>query len=228
MDYLARYRNGEHREVTAELTRLAPRSGAALAQARAVAELAMAQVAHNCGLIAARLAAHGYAWSIWCDPDDDGGASQPLVASSAAARERARRRIGALPLTLECFWSEVGGVAFTGTHPRFPGLLDPLVVCPAEDLLDQLDDSEPEADGLLHLPLSPDLYHKDNISGGPAYSVALPQAGFDFVLLDEARETWFLDYLRDVILRRGGFAALDPDAPGEVPLAALTAGLRAF
>ncbi|QQP95810.1 hypothetical protein [Lysobacter enzymogenes] len=228
MDYLARYRNGEHREVTAELTRLTPLRGAALAQARAVAELAMAQVAQNCGLIAARLAAHGYAWSLWCDPNDGGGVSAPLVASGVAARERIRARAGALPLTLDCFWSAVGGVAFTGTHPDFPGLLDPLVVCPAEDVLSQLDDCEPEADGLLHLPLSPDVYHKDNISGGPAYSVAVPQAGFDFVLLDEARGACFLDYLREVILRRGGFAALDPDAPGAVPLAALTAGLRPF
>lgn len=228
MDYLARYRNGEHRQVTAELTRLAPRSGAALAEAQAVAELAMTQAAHNCSLIAARLAAHGYRWSLYCDRHHDGGASSPLVASRADARAQLRARLGMLPLTLECFWSAAGGVAFTGTHPDFPDMLDPLVVYPAEAALAQLDHAEPEEDGLLHLALSPDDYHKDNVSGGAPYCVALPQPGFDFVLLYEARAAFFLDYLRDVILRRGGFAGLDPDSPGDVPLSALVAGLKPF
>ncbi len=228
MDYRERYRNGEHRQVTAELTRLDPREGDACMQMRAVAELAMARVAHNCRLLVQRLTAHGYAYSVYCDPDDDGGVSAPLLDADAVAPAMLKARIGALPVTLECFWQAMGGIALTGTHPAFPDMLDPLLIYPAEALLEASDEAEREDDGLFHLALSPDDYHKDNVSGGASYAVALPQDGFDFVLLYEAREAYFLDYLRDVILHRGGFGALDTQAAGGVPLSALTEGLLPF
>ncbi|MCC7248696.1 MAG: hypothetical protein IT473_08735 [Lysobacter sp.] len=47
-------------------------------------------------------------------------------------------------------------------------------------------------------------------------------------MLYEKREIFFVEYLRDVILSRGGFAALDPKIQTGVPLAKLTAGLLPF
>jgi hypothetical protein len=136
--------------------------------------------------------------------------------------------VGTTPITLAAFWKRVGSVAFTGTHPDFPEMLDPLVVYPVEVILEQFADIECEEDGRFHVALSPDDYHKDNVSGGMPYSVALPQSGFDFRLLYEARDADFIDYLRDVILSRGGFGALDPRSHIGVPLAELTAELLPF
>ena len=231
MDYLARYIGGEHVQVTRELSRFAPCSDALRAEAWSVAHAAMSRVAYNCSLIAKRLDSHGYVFSAYCDPEDDGGLQAPITAfngQSARALDQLVSRFGPLPITLECFWRKVGGVAFTGTHPDFPGMLDPLVVYPMEALLDEAEYIEREEDGLFHFALSPDDVHKDNVSGGMPYSVALPQATFDFRLLNEARDVDFLDYLREVILVRGGFGGLDLAQPAGVPLTELTAGLQPF
>jgi hypothetical protein len=190
MNFVERYRNGEHRRVTSELASLGEPNDATRREAEAVAELAMARVAHNCRLIANRLSAMGYSFSVFCDAEDDGGPQPPLVPFTTqddAAIARLKTRVGALPLTLEYFWKTVGSVAFTGTHPNFPSMLDPLVMFSAEFVADELQHREPEDDGSIHLPLSPDDYHKDNISGGAPYSVALPQTSFDFELLYESR-----------------------------------------
>jgi hypothetical protein len=231
MNYLARYLAGEHAQVTRELSRLAPCSEVLRAEAWGVADAAMSRVAHNCRLIADRLIRRGYVFSVYCDAEDDGGLQSPMTAfdsRSAGILDRLATRFGPLPITLECFWRTVGDVSFTGTHPDFPGMLDPLVVYPAEALLEEAEYAEREDDGLFRFALSPDDLHKDNVSGGMPYSVALPQATFDFRLMYEARDVDFLDYLRDVILVRGGFGGLDIDHPGNVPLAELTAGLQPF
>jgi hypothetical protein len=231
MDYLARYCAGEHKQVTRELTRLGPCFGDLRAEAWDVAQAAMSRVAYNCHLIAERLRSRGYVFSVYCDPDDDGGLQPPISAFSergAEALDGLVARFGSLPITLECFWRTIGDVAFTGTHPDYPEMLDPLVVHPVEALLEEAEYAEREDDGLYHFALSPDDLHKDNVSGGMPYSVALPQGTFDFRLMHEARDVDFLDYLRDVILVRGGFGGLDTDNPGNVPLAELTAGLQPF
>lgn len=231
MNYLARYLAGEHVQVTRELSRLAPSPDAFRAEAWGVAEAAMSRVAHNCHLIAERLGNLGYVFSVHCDAEDDGGLQSPITAFDAQGAEmldRLATRFGPPPMTLECFWRALGSVAFTGTHPNFQGLLDPLVVYPVDALLEEAESAEREDDGRFHLALSPDDLHKDNVSGGMPYSVALPQNTFDFRLLHEARDVDFLDYLRDVVLVRGGFGGLDPAHPGSIPLAELTAGLQPF
>jgi hypothetical protein len=231
MGYYERYLKGEHRPVTYELSRLDPMPEETNAEAVAVAEALMERVAYNCELIAQRLANRGYAFSVYCDANDDGGEKPPMVAFNAAGAEalhRLKSMVGTLPVILEAFWKKVGSVAFTGTHPDFPEMLDPLVVYPVEAILEELAELECEEDDRFHVALSPDDYHKDNVSGGMPYSVALPQSGFDFRLLYEARDVDFIDYLRDVILCRGGFGALDPRSRVGVPVADLTAGLVPF
>lgn len=231
MGYYERYLQGEHRQVISELSSLDMMPEDTHAEAVAVAEAAMERVAYNCELIAQRLADRGYAFSVYCDANDDGGEQLPIVAFNpvgAEALHRLTSMVGALPVTLVAFWKRVGGVAFTGTHPDFPGMLDPLVVYPVEVVLEEFADLECEDDGHFHIALSPDDHHKDNVSGGMPYSVALPRSGFDFRLLYEARDADFIDYLRDVILSRGGFGALDPRSHSGVPVAELTAELLPF
>ena len=231
MDYLARYLAGERVQVTRELSRLAPCSDALRAEAWGVAKEAMSRVAYNCLLLTERLKARGYNFSVYCDAEDDGGTQAPIMAlddNGADAIDQLAARFGPLPITLECFWRVFGSVAFTGTHPGFPAMLDPLVVFPADALIEEAEYIEHDEDGYFHFALSPDELHKDNISGGMPYSVALPQATFDFRLLYEARDVDFLDYLRDVILVQGGFGGLDIHHHGCVPIAELTVDLQPF
>ena len=191
----------------------------------------MSRVAHNCRLIADRLSRRGYVFSVYCDDEDDGGLQPPITPfdpQNAGMIDRLASRFGPLPITLECFWRKVGEVAFTGTHPDFPRMLDPLVVYPVEAALEEAEYAEREDDGLFRFALSPDDLHKDNVSGGMPYAVALPQGTFDFRLMHEARDVDFLDYLRDVILVRGGFGGLDIAHPAGVPLAELTTELKPF
>lgn len=232
MDYFRRYLNGEHRQVTADLTRLDLSASIALSEeATAVAELLMTRVAENCSLIADRLTGMRYIFSVYCDASDDGGAQVPILPydkTNSSALGQLKSKFDAIPLSIEYFWRKAGGIAFTGTHPDFPNMLDPLVIYPAEAVLEEASYAEQESDGSFHMALSPDDYHKDNVSGGMPYSIALPKNGFDFELLYEKRKTFFIEYLRDVILLRGGFAALDSKIHTGVPLEKLTAGLLPF
>src|ERR1043165_9905765 len=88
--------------------------------------------------------------------------------------------------------------------------------------------------------LSPDDLHKDNISGGEAYGVALPCPSADFVFLEEPHNLLFVSYLRLSILRWGGFPGLEGSIAGcdfagferrtqrFEPLGELVAGLEPF
>lgn len=235
MDFYSRYLRGEHAAVTAALDAAAQLTPDQQQEAKAVADVLMRRVRDNCTALVERLRAIGYDFSLYCDPTENGGPSDPLTPPDAALLADAAAvsaRVGACPVTLDAFWRQVGGVALTGTHPDFPDMLDPLVVYPPAVVLEELrwiDASE--ADVSAELPLSPDDYHKDNVSGGEAYCVALPQRGFDFILL-HARDPAprFVPYLRRVILECGGFSALsdDPVVAKRLPLDRLTRDLLPF
>ena len=87
----------------------------------------------------------------------------------------------------------------------------------------EVDDSERFEAGL-----APDDLHKDNTSGGEPYSVGLPDAAADFVLLNERHGLHFVPYLRTAILRWGGFPGLDRREEPLEALAGLVAGLEPF
>ena len=62
-------------------------------------------------------------------------------------------------------------------------------------------------------PIAPDVLHKDNVSGGPPYSVRLPHAGADPLLCYEWHNVGFVPYLRIAILGWGGFPGLSQASP---------------
>jgi len=114
--------------------------------------------------------------------------------------ERAISAFGYVPLSLKMFYKIVGSCNFAwdydsnGTIP-WEGA-DPIQISPISDLLAEAKEIEPD-DAPVGLPVSADYYHKDNISGGPPYSVELtakPQVDSRF--LYEEHETTFVNYLR--------------------------------
>lgn len=114
----------------------------------------------------------------------------------------------------------------------WPEGLDPLVVYPPMGALIDLEsqEGEDEADSPepLEATLAPDDLHKDNVSGGSPYSVALPDPAADFRLLNERHDLLFVPYLRLAILRSGGLPGLDGRAAQFEPLRELIAGLEPF
>jgi hypothetical protein len=73
---------------------------------------------------------------------------------------------------------------------------DPVQIAPISDLLMELSDFEDDND-FRELGVSADYLHKDNISGGPMYSIEItkrPQ--IDSLFLNEEHNTTFIKYLR--------------------------------
>src|SRR5262245_4080235 len=239
MNYLERYRNGEFERVWSELQSLgsAVRQEPYYSLAREVATETMRRVSHNCDLIISRLRALGYAFGTYPDGSAyyTNGARVPPSEATRADLAELEERVGPLPLSLVAFWQEVGSVDLVGMHSSWPEGLDPLVVFGPEVAVSDIDDREILAEEgekgdskRLEVGLAPDELHKDNVSGGEPYSVAMPELSADFMLLYERHNLLFVPYLRMAILRWGGFPGLDMQEVSFRALDDLVAGLEQF
>lgn len=236
MNYLERYRNGDFERVWDELQALGPavREEPHYSRAREVANETMQRVRHNCDLIVARLRSAGYLFGTYPDGSGRSYACEPLAPPSDATRAdiaELEAEAGPLPLSLKAFWQEVGAVDFVGMHPAWPDGLDPLVVDPPEGALSFLYEEEGDENvsgSEWFAGLAPDDLHKDNISGGDPYGVALPEPSADFVFMYERHNLLFVPYLRMSILQWGGLPGLDGRGEQFEPLGGLVAGLELF
>ncbi|UBF29113.1 hypothetical protein K9N68_15505 [Kovacikia minuta CCNUW1] len=222
MSFVNRYRAGEQEQVWAELLALGEsiREKPLFNEAYAVAYETMSRVRTNVELLVPRLQSIGYEFGIYPDGSPRSYHSQahippaPDISIKIATLEEL---VGTLPLSLRVFWEVVGSVAFIGYHPDWPDYSDPLVVDPFDQVdaeyeywKENCEDYGLEEVGPFELPIAPDSYHKDNVSGGPPYGIIVPNSTIDAKLENESHETTFVDYLR-VCFRSGGF-------PGQGPL----------
>ena len=240
MNYLERYHSGEYEQVWSDLQALglAVRQEPHYSQAREVAAETMRRVRRNCERIVSRLHYLSYVFGTFPDGTSGYYTNGPLISPSEETLQACaelEERAGPLPLSLTAFWQEVGTVDMVGMHPSWPDGLDPLVVYEPEGPISDLDNwemlvEEGEEDGSeqFEAGLAPDDLHKDNISGGEPYSVALPNPSADFPLLYERHGLLFVPYLRLAILRWGGFPGLDGRTIQFEPLATLVEGLESF
>lgn len=118
---------------------------------------------------------------------------------------------GFVPLSLKFFYKIVGGVNFVWdyeTNENFMwDMADPIQVASLDDLVnevadedwkenmqDYLSDNENEN---VFLELAADDLHKDNVSGGPPYSLEIIKSpSVDSNFLNEPNATTFINYLR--------------------------------
>ncbi len=235
MHYLERYLQGENEQVWAELQELGPavREEPVHAQARKVADETMRRVRRNCERIIERLRAIGYKFGLYPDGSVPPYAPGELVAPSEASRADMRTledSVGPLPISLVAFWQQVGSVNLIGLAPSWPTGLDPLVVEAPEAGVSDLDGMEfmLEDRGHFEAGLAPDVFHKDNVSGGSAYAAALPDTNMDFLFRNEPHNLLFVPYLRLAILRYGGFPGLEGRSDGFAPLRVLVQDLEPF
>ncbi len=139
-----------------------------------------------------------------------------------------------VPVALQAWLIEVGGVDFCGTHPDWPrtgyaGMRDnnstftepwytaPLVVqVSTQSLLKELSDDTPQENDYYSscIEIAPDDVTKANISGAGPISISSAAPRFDNILVGQHGSLTLLSYLR-LAFTWGGFPGFDfiPDAP---------------
>ncbi len=198
-----------------------------------VAAETMRRVQRDCEKIIKRLKSLKYKFGVYPDGSKGYYSASPLVAPDTemlADIATIQEAVGPLPLSLTTFWENVGSVHLVGMHSQWARGLDPLVVDPPAGAVSELDDMEEIVGtrGHFEASLAPDELHKDNISGGDPYSVELPNASADFLLLNERHHLHFVPYLRMAILAYGGFPGIENTVPKPDFLDMLRAGLEPF
>lgn len=127
------------------------------------------------------------------------------------------KELGPVPATLKEFYRVVGGINFMGRHPEwnFVEYPDPIVVLALDEVhyefaefLQDKDRYLEERGGKFFIPIAPDYYHKEDVSGGMWYNVAIPNGLEDPVIAAEPHKLPFTQYL-DHALANGGFCSLD-------------------
>jgi hypothetical protein len=148
-------------------------------------------------------------------------------------------KIGKIPPALSAFYRIVGSVNFTGEHPEWRGCEypDPIVVDPlayavseAKEFLELPSHEEywGSDSGIFRIPVAPDYYHKENVSGGMWYGIEIPNKEDDPLLLEEWHHTSFVEYLR-LCFKWGGFPGLErAEAIHTWPLSKLRIGVTAI
>jgi hypothetical protein len=223
--FLQRYQNGETGSVYADICNLkqAAFSETHFGDVQAVMQETMKRAAYNLEVIHEALADTGYNFKHKPLYSFEKPLLKPLsnAGSLIAALEKAVSPFQ-VPLSLKLFHTIVGSCNFAWDYDTDADIpwegADPIQIVPLEDLLEQVTDEywvEEMAEyrqehGTAYLELSADYYHKDNISGGPAYAIELtPEPSIDARLLNEEHETTFINYLRIAIFENCGFGRIE-------------------
>ncbi|MEM7155009.1 MAG: hypothetical protein AAF799_19330 [Myxococcota bacterium] len=219
MTLLERYLAGEHQEVWEDIYDVAA-TPEVVADVQAVAAETMRRVRANLEKIVARLEAEEFEFH---DPAAALCPPSPKVATllqevdDKISRLRVDEFPGRpLPPSVRAFYEIVGSVNLTGVSAKWPDpeaedddfdsdtfLSDGLLVAPVEELVLAADEIV-ENTGCL--AFSPDLFTKEDASGGPPYAfyIASPSLDAFCAELDVA----FVPYLRWAVLEWGGFPGL--------------------
>ncbi len=158
---------------------------------------------------------------------------QPFLKSFANTEQmlkslnKAVEPFGYIPLSLQYFYRYVGGINFAWNYEAKPDIrwpmADALQIMSLDSLLKTVTDrywAEEMQDyieeGLpFGLAISADDLHKDNVSGGPMYAIAItPEPSVDSLLLYESHNLLFIDYLR-LCFKYAGFPGLTDNAPDD-------------
>jgi hypothetical protein len=188
------------------------------AEIEKVLEETFARVSYNLNIIYHELKNSGYNFKTEFSCDSENPLLGPLdnVDKLLGELEVAVSPFGYAPLSLKMFYKIVGSCDFTWDYGSNENIIwpgsDPIQICSLNDLVSHVKgeywaeemDEYPEA----FLELSADYLHKDNVSGGPAYSMALTsKPRIDSNLLNETHNTSFINYLR-ICFENCGFSRM--------------------
>jgi hypothetical protein len=123
---------------------------------------------------------------------------------------RVESTVGEVPLALKLFWTRVGSVDLTGSHPEWPdpsAYLDQLVIFLPDVAIYYLEDYLSGEVRTFELVIAPDYFHKANVSGGSPYTVSVPAVAIDPPMNSTPSPETFLEHIESA-LRFGGFPGL--------------------
>src|SRR5712692_4970034 len=225
-DLYDRYQKGFHQEVYDALLSMQEQIDTPhlYQEALLVTRAIMRRVRSNIELLIPRLHTMGYLfrkggfWETFSPEntariDTDYPIFQPPTSETLEHVAVLEQLAGPLPLSLKCWFEEVGCVNLIGLFPAnergYGPVLDPLYIESVEMVL-QVVTRFVERGGWEEEPvvlLSPDCYHKYGYSGAGSYNIALPCKAIDAPFLNEPHHTTFANYLR-ICLQWGGFPGL--------------------
>jgi hypothetical protein len=182
------------------------------------------RVAFNLNVIFSELKKLNYAFKseFQCNLDRPLLAPLPNTHKLLIELEEAVKDFGYIPLSLRLFYEIVGSVDFGWDYENKPELLwscaDPLQINSLDDLVSYVADGDwatymeeglDTGDSLdAYLEVAADYLHKDNISGGPPYSIQITrEPSIDSLFLNEGNETTFIGYLR-ICMENCGFPGI--------------------
>jgi hypothetical protein len=220
-----RYQQGLYQEVYDELLAMREQvfEDSTYEEALLVARTMMKRVRHNIELLIPRLHLMGYHFGEGLSESSEEAAFWEQEAPTYQAPTldtpdlvaRLEQFAGTLPLTLKCWYEEVGSVNFVGTFPisderkeriAYGSLLDPLFIYSAKMALTI---GEDDWNVINDISIAPDRFFKYRYSGSGPYSIKTPCKMFDASLEGyEIPDITFVRYLR-LCFRWGGFPGLE-------------------
>ncbi len=217
---MSRYLSGQRTQVWTEITSLGEELRAdpsTLAEATAVVDETMMRARRNVERLIDRLPRLGYVF----EPGDGLPVFEPPPSDIGERLDEVEDSVGAIPLALRFWFVRVGRVNLTGRHPEWGySYTDPLVVdAPPDYILSEFEawkaDRDTEWDqGSFRINFAPDVLHKAEVSGGPPYSLAVPNGGADGLVLWETHQTTFVNLMR-LSFEWAGFPGWGVDQFGE-------------
>jgi hypothetical protein len=180
MNLLERYLHGDTVKVYEEIERMGQEAfeGSSFREIKAVLNETMTRVAYNLDVIHSALVSEKYCFKKKPRYDFEFPLLKPRWGAQLHIHrlKRTVRKFGNVPLSLKMFYTIVGSCNFAwdyDSNDKIPWEgADPIQISPITDLLAEAKQIELD-DEPVGLPASADYYHKDNISGGPPYSVEL-------------------------------------------------------
>ncbi|MGZ3778876.1 MAG: hypothetical protein ACXVAZ_14535, partial [Mucilaginibacter sp.] len=136
--------------------------------------------------------------------------------------DRETHYFGYVPLSLKLFYKVVGACNFAWDCDSIAEIrwrfADPIQIDSLDEIVAEVSGDdwkeylkeiiEEYPDQLPYIEIAADYYHKDNVSGGPAYAIQLTnELSVDSLFLNEQNETTFIDYLR-ICMENCGFSRI--------------------
>jgi len=169
------------------------------------------RVAYNLNIIYTELQQINYIFKMEVEYNFERPLHQPLPNTDALLKQLndAVKPFGFVPLSLQYFYTIVGGVNFVWDYetnedyiwqmadPIQVGSLDAIVETVTDKYWHQEMEERIDEGDALYLELAADDLHKDNVSGGAPYSLEITkQPSVDGLFLNEPNNTTFINYLR--------------------------------
>lgn len=136
--------------------------------------------------------------------------------------DEAIKDFGQIPYSLKLFYKIVGSCNFGWDYETTPEMFweyaDPIQINSLDDVVSEVSSEdwkgylnevlEEDASQSPYINLAADYFHKDNVSGGPPYSIQITiEKCIDSLFLNEPHETTFINYLR-ICMENCGFSRI--------------------